>query len=329
MLDMNSNKVIVNNLYNWTEDSDRDEELIYWVALNSIRNSIVLNMVNILLKYSKPVSALWSVDIDLLANAVPLERDDVKKLRVKFGKIHLRDMANDVEHMRNEGLRIIPLSHPRYPRRLVDRSIDSHPAPLVLLEKGEDINTMKSVAIVGTRNPSLKGRLSALEIADYFARKGYIIISGLARGIDEFAHVGALSHDGGNTIGVLPWLGTLYPPEHESLSEDIIKRGMIISDAYHRSLSFANKSRFIERNAIISGLSDFVIAIETDEEGGTIREAEIALKQGIQVYALHIVGNPRSERGYRKLTGMGAVGFENLAELEELLSKSKGAATPS
>ena len=318
---MDSHKISFKGLIDWNETSNQ-EEVIYWTALNSIRDNATLDIVRKLVEQSISISLLWKGDVNTLASQIQVDINSLKKLRVKFGKIHLQEVLNDIEMMRGEGIRLIPLFDPRFPKKLLERSISSHPAPLVLLEMGEEVNTTKSVAIVGTRNPSLKGRISALELAEHFAGKGYVVISGLARGIDEFAHVGAMKNPDGCTIGVLPWLGAIYPPEHESLSEDIVKRGMIVSDVYSRSLPFRNKSRFIERNAIISGLSDFVIAIETDEEGGTIREAEIALKQGVKVYAFHINGNSRSERGYKKLTNMGAIGFENSTELEQLTSNS-------
>ena len=319
---MSSNKLSYNDLSAWNGTSNQ-EELIYWTALNMVRDNTILDAAKKLIQESMPISILWQADTIALSNQIQVDVNILKKLRMKFGKIHLQEVLSNIENMKNEGIRIVPLFDPKFPKRLLDRSIRSHPAPLILLVRGEDVCLTKSIAIVGTRNPSLRGRVSALELADNFAGKGYVVISGLARGIDEFAHVGALENPNGRTIGVLPWLGAIYPPEHESLAEDIAKKGMLISDVYAQSLPFGNKSRFIERNAIISGLSDFVVAIETDEEGGTIREAEIAINQGVKVYALHIRGNPRSERGYRKLIKMGAIGFENLTELEELTLTSK------
>lgn len=319
---MNSDRDTGGDLPNW-DMLPPQEELAYWIALNSVRDRNTINIAKAMIQESMAVAYLWQENTDYLAERLHIDAESLRKLRVKFGKIHFQSILNDIGRMMNEGTRIIPITNPKFPRKLELRSINSQPAPLVLLEKGTEVSTDKNVAIVGTRNPSIKGRLSALELAEHFAGKGYAVISGLARGIDEFAHVGAMKHPDGVTIAVLPWLGAIYPPEHESLAEDIAKKGMLISDVYAQSLPFGNKSRFIERNAIISGLSDFVVAIETDEEGGTIREAEIAINQGVKVYALHIKGNPRSERGYRKLIKMGAIGFENLTELEELTLTSK------
>lgn len=319
---MNPDKIIDADLTNW-DISIRNEDLAYWIALNSVRDRSTIDIVKAMIRESVPVHYLWQENADHLAEKHHVNLESLKKLRVRFGKIHFQNILNDLGRMIGEGIRVVPITDPKFPKKLEYRSIVSHPTPLVMLEKGAEVNVDRAIAIVGTRNPSLKGRFSALELAENFAGKGYVVISGLARGVDEFAHVGAMKHPDGLTIGVLPWLGSIYPPEHESLAEDITKKGMLISDVYAISIPFGNKSRFIERNAIISGLSDFVVAIETDEEGGTIRAAEIAIKQGVKVYALHIGGNPRSERGYKKLIQMGAIGFDNITELEGLISDSK------
>ncbi|MCL2085747.1 DNA-processing protein DprA [Candidatus Saccharibacteria bacterium] len=142
-----------------------------------------------------------------------------------------------------------------------------------------------TVAIVGARKPTAYGEEMTLKFAFELAKCGIIIVSGLALGIDALAHKGALDA-GGITIAVLGnGLPTIYPSRHQSLARRILDNGGAILSEYPEN-SPAWPSNFLERNRIVSGLSDAVLVIEAAERSGTLSTAAHALEQGRTIFAL-------------------------------------------
>lgn len=142
-----------------------------------------------------------------------------------------------------------------------------------------------SVAIVGTRKPTSYGKEVAYKLASELAKRGIVIISGLALGIDGIAHRGALKA-GGTTIVVLAnGLPHIYPSTHKDLAQQIIeKNGAIISE-YEPETS-ARQHQFLERNRIVSGLSDAIIIVEAAARSGTLNTAAHALEQGRDIFVV-------------------------------------------
>lgn len=211
----------------------------------------------------------------------------------------------------NNGIRIISYWDPDYPDRL--RKISS--PPLLIYVRGDVTLDNRSVAIVGTRHPSLSGTRLAYEYARYFAENGFAIVSGLALGIDTSAHRGALSVDG-KTIAVLGnQVSSIYPKENYDLANEILKKGAIVSEM--TDFAYMHRGRFIERNRIISGLSHAVIAVEASKNGGTIHQAKFAIDQKRPLYAIRQMdfSNPDNRKGFEILVGLGAISISNPSEV--------------
>ncbi len=149
------------------------------------------------------------------------------------------------------------------------------------------------------------------------------IVSGLARGTDEWAHVGAMKAKSGKTVAVLPWLDPVYPPEHAELLSDIEQRGASLSEHYTQRYWKSAKGKFIERNRITSGLSLCVLAIESDQEGGTVHQVDLALAQGKKVFALLPKKTPRAKRGFDLFLGKGAATMRSAEDVLEYLKDQK------
>lgn len=144
---------------------------------------------------------------------------------------------------------------------------------------------MPSVAIVGTRKPSSYGREIAHQFAFELAQKGIIIVSGLALGTDSIAHRGALEA-GGVTVAVLAnGLPEIYPATHADLGKQIIESGGAIISEYEPH-SRARPYQFLERNRIVSALSNAVVIVEAAARSGTLNTAMHALEQGKEVFAV-------------------------------------------
>lgn len=141
------------------------------------------------------------------------------------------------------------------------------------------------IAIVGCRDNTKYGEIITKNLAYNLAKNGVIIISGLAKGIDSFAHIGTI-YAKGRTIAVLGnSIDSIYPKENEIIAQKIIEYGGAIISEYPIG-SKIEKKNFPARNRIISGLSKGVIVVEAKEKSGSLITADFALEQGRDVYAV-------------------------------------------
>jgi len=143
---------------------------------------------------------------------------------------------------------------------------------------------LPAVAIVGTRTPSKYGRETAYKFSFELAKKGLLIVSGLARGIDTVVHEAALDAKG-KTVAVLGnGIDIIYPPENRKLSEKIIKSGGLLSEYDFNSKPLPKN--FLARNRIIAGLSVGIVVIEGRRRSGTLSTARWAADYGREVFAV-------------------------------------------
>ena len=142
-----------------------------------------------------------------------------------------------------------------------------------------------SIAIVGTRKPTAYGREVTQQLAYTLAKRGVVIVSGLALGVDGIAHQAALEA-GGTTIAVLGnGLPKIHPSTHKNLAERIVSSGGAILSEYEPdtpSMGF----RFLERNRIVSGLADAIVITEAAGRSGTLNTASHALEQGKEIFVV-------------------------------------------
>lgn len=142
-----------------------------------------------------------------------------------------------------------------------------------------------SVAVVGSRKPTPYGIEVTTRITEDLARRGVIIISGMALGIDALAHKAALAV-GGTTIAVQGnGLDALYPATNRQLGQDIIKKGGAILSEYEPGTP-SMQHRFLERNRIVSALSDAVLVTEAAARSGSLNTVMHALEQGKEVFVV-------------------------------------------
>lgn len=189
--------------------------------------------------------------------------------------------------------------------------------PVLLYIKGSILKKNEnSMAVVGMRSPSQYGRWAAERFGEDLAGYGIAVVSGMARGIDTYAHRGALK-GGGRTIAVLGCgLDVVYPPENRKLYEQIVDSGAVISE-FPMTAEPAGV-HFPRRNRIISGLSVGTVVVEAGEKSGALITAYMALDQGREVFA--VPGSIRSlkSRGTHRLIKEGAKLVESV---EDILSE--------
>jgi len=210
----------------------------------------------------------------------------------------------------------VSLAEENYPSLL--KEISGPPKEIFYLGDFLDSSLMSSpkVAIVGTRKATALGRAIAKDMAQKFAQKGIIVVSGLAMGIDTAAHEGALAGNG-KTIAVLACgLDSIYPRQNENLARGIIENGGAVISEYPAGTE-AFKNHFLERNRIVSGLSIATIVIEAPRESGALVTARLAAEQGREVFVAPGPINHPNYFGSHKLIRDGARLINSIEDIFE------------
>ena len=178
----------------------------------------------------------------------------------------------------------------------------------------------KAVAIVGSRRNTRYGEEIAYKLAFELAKRGVIVISGLAFGIDAVAHKGAVDA-GGRTIGVLGTeIEKIYPKANENLARKMIELGGAVMSEYKKGdVYFPDKGSFLQRNRIIAGLSDVVVVVEAAIKSGSLNTATHALDQGKMLFAVPgNITNPYSQ-GCNRLIKQGAEPYTGAEDVLDYL----------
>ena len=207
---------------------------------------------------------------------------------------------------------IVTYQDPRYPTLLKQ----TKQPPLLLFVKGEpQLLAQQQLAMVGSRTPTPTGRKVAQSFAAELSQQGYVITSGMARGIDSESHKGALQA-GGLTIAVLGHgLEQVYPASNKALAQQIAEQGALVSE-YFPDVQ-ARAEWFPQRNRIVVGLSIGTIVVEAGLKSGTLISANLAAEYSRDVFAVPgSVYSPQS-RGCHQLIQQGAKLVTNVADILE------------
>jgi len=225
-----------------------------------------------------------------------------------------RDFQDELEGLHRHQVTLLTLADADYPRSL--RWIAD--PPVVLYVKGRLLASHQlAVAVIGSRQPSPYGKMSAQRFSQSLAEHGYTVVSGLARGIDSLAHQGALQA-GGQTLAVLgSGFNMVYPPENQHLYEQICSQGAVLSEFPLNTKP--DRWNFPRRNRIISGLALGTLVIEAAANSGSLHTARHALDQGREVFAIPGRIHDPNSRGTNGLIKKGAKLVETIDDiLDEL-----------
>ncbi len=220
------------------------------------------------------------------------------------------------------GARLVCWGEPTYPSALAQ--IEDAPPILTVLGR-PDLLDRPMVAVVGARNASANGRRLARELATGLGQGGLVVVSGLARGIDAAAHLGAL--ETGTVAVVAGGVDIVYPEENRGLYDALRRQGAVVAELPLGSEPQAR--HFPRRNRIISGMALGVLVVEAAARSGSLITARYALEQGREVFA--VPGSPLDPRcrGANDLLRRGAVLTETAEDvLSQLGPLLQGAPPP-
>lgn len=284
------------------------EALIALNMMEGIGPVTVLKMINIL----GPPQDLFYISEDELMNrcggVIP------RSILLKFiSQRHTVNWKEELIKAEEKSVNILTWDDPGYPSQL--KSI--YDPPVVLYFKGDpEILKKQTVAIVGTRHPTLYGKKVAEDLAFDVASSGIVVVSGLAEGIDTYAHKGALKAKEGKTVAVIGGgFNHVYPLSNRTMAEEIANRGIVISEfPFDRK---PDRTTFPIRNRIISGLSRAVVVVEAGIKSGAMITASVAIEQGKTVMAVPGRIDSYASFGTNELIANGAKVVRNSKDILE------------
>ncbi len=207
-----------------------------------------------------------------------------------------------LESIERQNARLVTHQHRDYPGLLGQIS---RPPPLLFVKGNTELLALPQIAIIGTRHPTTGGIENTRSFSRYLSQGGFTITSGLALGIDGFAHEAALNV-GGKTIAVMATgIDRVYPQKHQRLADAILDKGGLLVTEFIPGTQ-AHAANFPQRNRIISGLSLGVLVMEAAIKSGSLITARYALEQNREVFAVPgSIHNPQS-KGCHELIKQGA-----------------------
>ena len=240
------------------------------------------------------------------------------KLDAENIQIGIRITEKILEDSERNNILLLDTNSPNYPELL--KLIPDAPLLLSCIGDTTAINR-KSVAIVGTRRPSKHAYNVGVRMAEFFAEKGYTVISGLALGCDTAAHIGCLNKNG-STVAVLGHgLHTIYPKENIDLAKRIVDNGGVLLSEYFYGVK-PHLSNFIERDRIQAGISQATIVVESGRTGGTLNTVRYSERYNRpvacysypsnMVYGEHNAGNKMLIESNRAIPISNRIDLENL-----------------
>ncbi len=273
------------------------------------------------------IPLLGSMKIRLLINhfgsaeaILEASHEELKNLSAHlpgFNERHIHELSQwkvskawreNEELIDKHAITLVPYDDPSYPQGL----LELRDFPALLYVAGSLIaSDERSLAIVGTRIHSIYGGAMAEKMGEELARIGFTIVSGLARGIDTYAHKGALR--GGRTVAVLgSGIANLYPAENKRLASQIEENGAVISEFPMKMAP--DRTTFPQRNRIVSGMTLGAVLIEAPLKSGAMITMEKGKSQGRPLFALPGRADVESFKGNHSLIKRGLASLVEGAE---------------
>lgn len=222
-----------------------------------------------------------------------------KEIAERMIKIRLEKILPIVEKINKKGIKVVTIADKQY-----EDIFSCKRAPILFFYKGT-LPSKRGIAIVGARRCTEDAKRAAEEIAHVVAKSGYSVISGMAKGVDSYAHTACLKA-GGQTMAILAnGVDLCYPKEHKQLYEEILANGGTVLSAFPPRVVPIPKY-FVERNAHISAWSTDVIVVQASEKSGSLTTAQFALDDDRNLFAVPHSIYLKEAKGSNQLLEQGA-----------------------
>lgn len=284
---------------------------LLFIDLFDISGMTEAKLKNLLQQFSTP-EAIFKAEKDELRAVKGIDDELTSAILNYTRKKETEEKYKTAERL---GIKIVSYLDENYPKNLKNIS---HSPPVLFIYGEIKPEDEKALAVIGTRKPTPYGRMVAEKFASELSQIGITIVSGLARGIDVAAHIGALKTKG-RTIAVLGCgLDVYYPPEHKRYYDEISQNGAVISEFNFGTTPFA--MNFPKRNRLISGLSLGVLAVEASTKSGVLNTVTWAVDQGREVFAIPGAINQKTSEGTNRLI---KDGVKPVTSIEDICSELK------
>ncbi len=270
---------------------------IAWLTLSSVPGMTPRRLFALIEQLGTPQQVLQTRYEELVA--VPgIDEITARNIVKHEGSVHLE---HELELIEEHGVQLVCYSDDHYPMNLKNGSL---PPPLLYVKGTLNHQDRFAISVVGSRINTQYGKSVCKDICKRLAEVGFIIVSGMAKGIDGIAHEAALEN-GARTIAVLGnGLARCYPAENRRLMNAITEHGAVISTYPMETLP--NKGNFPERNAVIASLSLGTLIVEASRKSGALITAQCALEENRAVYAVPGDITRRNSQGTNALIQAGA-----------------------
>jgi len=295
----------------------KKEDLIEWFRFCSIKGLGPMKILKLLSIFGSP-ERMWNASNEELVRTRILKEPmitqwtDLKHNTTAEYEKRLTDCSENK-------IRIIPIFDDMYPIQL--KFMPS--PPLNLFVKGDvDLLNRKKVAVVGSRGSDDNAKKWAYDKASELVKKGITIVSGGAKGVDIEAHKAALDN-GGSTICVLgAGFFNYFPQEHANIFDEISSKGLLVSEYYP---SFKGTAiSLASRNRITSGISDCILVVTSQKDGGTMVQMKKAHEQKIPIFAPKTELNLLPNEGVKDyLLKYNIIMIDNIKPVLDEINKSK------
>jgi len=291
-------------------DRGRGGEAVWWLALQQVPGIGPAGMLRLARVFGSPAAAIHASAAEIAARGGVSTKQARALAAAKETEPALRRL---IETWRAQGVELVSIGDESYPEGLLDLRA---PPPLLYLRGCLRPADSRAIAIVGTREPDLRGRAQARRLGREFANRGFTIASGLAHGIDTAGHRGALQSEQGRTIAVLGCgLLRLYPRTNALLAASIASRGCLLAEVPPETKVEA--ALLLMRDRIQAALTRAVIVVQAHGECGSVVTARHAVRCRRLLYGVPWETPPFSE-GWATLRSLGARPLTSDTDLDEV-----------
>ena len=291
---------------------------VYWLWLTALKGVGPVTQRNLVMEFGSPQAVYTATQVELKAT---------RGLRSQVVETILdsrsMDRAKQAEElMLRQEIKLLSFVDPLYPP-----GVNNFPnQPAVLYYKGNLRPPQTSVGIVGSRRCTAYGKQVAAEAAAFLAQQGITVVSGLAKGIDSYAHTACLKEGGYTLAFIANGPDICYPPEHRSLMDEIIENGAVLSP--YPPGTRPRQEYFPLRNRLLSAWVDHLLVVEAGERSGALITAGYAMEQKRRVFAVpNSIYSPESS-GTNRLLQTGAEVYLEPKQLLNLQQEPTDTITP-